>query len=150
LSTAENIRGSGDRPLVYEPVAVDEDGDPLTWRITKGPATVSIDPQTGRFVWRPSAEELGTEQVARIEVADPYGATAYQEIILKSNVTYVPGNAPPRIISMPPMEVHENEPYVYYIEAEELDGEKVTFSLEGDLAGLSESIVKITQLSDTS
>ncbi|MDB4872528.1 MAG: repeat-associated core domain protein, partial [Gemmatimonadales bacterium] len=134
VSDPTGTRASGDRPLIYDAKAVDPDNDPLTWTLVSGPATSRIDPNTGEFVWQPAASEFGQYEVARIQVSDPFGATAQQDIHLKAETSYVPVNSPPRIDSTPPLPGNGGETYTYFVHAVDPDGERVTFTRE-DYAG---------------
>ncbi|MEM1108240.1 MAG: putative Ig domain-containing protein [Planctomycetota bacterium] len=135
------IRASGSDALVYEAEAEDPDGDPLVYTLDSGPAGASIDRETGRFVWRP-APGISADQTfqAQITATDPYGASATQVIELR----FTAGNAAPRITSTPPQPGFGGEDYIYLVEANDADGDAITFSLTGETSGLS-----ITQLSAT-
>ena len=139
-SDPTGLRAGADGLLVYEATAEDADGDPLRWSLESGPSTASIDPSTGRFVWRPQDVTQDRDQEARITVTDPYGASHTQVVILRS----VAGNSAPRITSTAPQPGYGGETWRYLVRAEDAERDAITFSLAGDAAGLS-----ITQTSGT-
>ena len=141
-------RASDDQPLVYQFEAEDLDNDPLAWVLLDAPATASIDPLTGRFTWRPAQDEFGVDQPVTVQVADPYGGLDQETFILRATESYTPGNAAPRIVSDPPQPGEAGSDYTYVVRAEEPDGERVIFSLQGEAAGRSD--VTLVPLDDTS
>lgn len=55
--------------FTYQAVAIDGDGDPLTWSIDFGPSGMSIDSGTGVVTWTPTAADVGTA-ISTIKVSD--------------------------------------------------------------------------------
>ena len=86
---------------VYQVVASDPDGDPLTYSLDSGVSGMAIDPQSGLFTWTPSAGEFGTFPVT-LSVSDGRGGVAQQSFDLEVvNPTVTPTNHPPTIGSQP-------------------------------------------------
>jgi hypothetical protein len=61
--------------------AVDEDGDPITFRLEQGPPGMTVDEHTGRLHWSIPADHVGVAHV-KIIVKDGPGSIAYQEFDL--------------------------------------------------------------------
>ncbi len=97
-----------DIPYEYDSDAVDPDQDELTYRLAAGPAGMSIDPRTGRVMWRPSAGQVGVHSVV-LEVADGARSDIQQYDIV---VAQTPSNRPPVILSSPVRSAYLGEPVV--------------------------------------
>ncbi|MBV7299148.1 putative Ig domain-containing protein [Enterovibrio paralichthyis] len=41
---------------IYDAQAIDEDNDPLTWSILRGPQNLSVDPTSGKVTWNPDSD----------------------------------------------------------------------------------------------
>jgi len=131
-SDPTGLRASGDSPLIYQAHATDPDNDsPLIWSMLEGPVTAGIHPRTGEFTWLPGDDELGRDQTVVIQVTDPGGLSSTQEIGLRAGVSFVPGNAPPRIDSTPPLPGGPGQTYTYIVRAVDDDGDRLTFSIGG-------------------
>src|SRR5262249_30239988 len=74
------------------------DNDPLSFTLTTFPDGMTIDPATGSILWPPTDGEEGSQAVT-VQVEDPYGGGAIQDITLV--VAGAPDNQPPRITSTP-------------------------------------------------
>jgi RHS repeat-associated protein/fibro-slime domain-containing protein len=130
-SDPSGIRASDDRPFIYAAAAEDAEHEMLRWTLVEGPATAHIGFTTGEFVWQPKPDEFGQDQFAIIQVSDPHNSSAQQRIELTGGTSYLPVNACPRIASIPPVPGKPGQTYRYLIHADDPDGEKITFSLEG-------------------
>jgi len=42
---------------------VDLDGDPVTYKLLKGPLGMTLDPKTGKLVWLATSKEIGKHTV---------------------------------------------------------------------------------------
>jgi len=69
------------QPYIYEPKAVDPEGDPITFDLVQGPVGMSFDPQTGVLFWLPSPKDVGRHTVV-LRASDSYGRTAIQRFQL--------------------------------------------------------------------
>ena len=85
------------QPYSHDPVVINPDGRSLIFDLTRHPAGMVIDPQTGVLVWTPSADEIGVQAVS-VRVTDAIGLTALQSF----TVTVHGVNIPPDITSEPP------------------------------------------------
>jgi len=75
---------SGDPPLLYlYPVqAIDPDGDALTFTLTTGPMSMSLDPTSGELTWPVTSLHIGTHDVS-IHVSDGNGGSDTQDFVLE-------------------------------------------------------------------
>jgi RHS repeat-associated protein len=103
--------------------AEDPDGDPVRYELLQAPPGVSIDAMLGTVAWRPLAEQVGAH-VFRVRASDSYGASDELTWTVK-----VGGyNLPPRIVSVPPLQVGVGQPYLYAVSV--VDSDALTFHLE--------------------
>jgi len=65
----------------YAVIAVDQEGDPLTYSLEAAPPGMTIDTATGRIEWRVSPGTKGSHRV-RVVVRDPYEGQGVQEFNL--------------------------------------------------------------------
>ncbi|TLY41399.1 MAG: hypothetical protein E6K61_05320 [Nitrospirae bacterium] len=65
----------------YAVIAVDQDGDPLTYLLQTAPPGMTIDAASGRIEWQITAQTTGTQRV-RIGVEDGHEGRAFQEFDL--------------------------------------------------------------------
>ncbi len=121
-----------DAPYVYDLLAIDPDGDALTWRLVTGPTEMSLDPAKGTLRWTPGVEQLGAVSVT-IEVQDFYLATATQSF----SVTTELANRPPRITSAPPVNAQTGEPFFYAATGIDPDGDTLRWSLSQAPPGMT-------------
>ena len=66
----------------YQVRVMDPDDDDVSYKLTSGPAGMTVDPVSGLVQWSIPASLSGTQTV-RIEARDADGAGAYQEYILQ-------------------------------------------------------------------
>ncbi|MCA9167614.1 MAG: hypothetical protein KDB23_08095, partial [Planctomycetales bacterium] len=118
LSTKEGGR------FEYKPLAQDDDGDALQYRLDFGPDGMEmID---GTVAWEPSSTDAGIHPV-HVVVDDGHGGRAVQ--VFEINVTEASNN-PPRITSIPAATtIPYGEIYTYEVKAEDLDSEPLVYSL---------------------
>ncbi len=109
----------------YAVIAIDEDGDVLTYSLNSTITGMSIDEVTGLIQWNTVADDIGTHTV-EITVSDPDGLTASQSFELGvQNV-----NVAPVITSSPVTLSAENQTYHYKVIASDEDvSDSLTFSL---------------------
>ncbi|MCB9637469.1 MAG: tandem-95 repeat protein [Myxococcales bacterium] len=129
-STAPSGDATEDQPFSYKPTATDPDpGEQalLKWKITKGPAGATIDPNTGEVKWTPGDADVNNSPVDfEIEVCDPSGACVRQS--WKTKVNNV--NDAPKITSNAPTSSEEDTLYNYKPTAVDPDpGEVLTWKL---------------------
>lgn len=69
----------------YHPVAVDPDGDAVSYRLGSAPAGMSIDSQSGQISWDIGREQQGEHRI-KIEAQDEEGAKTFQEFVLNLSI----------------------------------------------------------------
>ncbi|MFN9852315.1 MAG: putative Ig domain-containing protein, partial [Planctomycetota bacterium] len=111
----------------YETLAVDPDGDRLTYKLAFGPRGMSIEPATGTLTWTPAADENFYVDVT-LRVEDGYGGLAIQpfQIFLDSGT----GNRSPEIISTPQGPVSRNKLWNYDVDATDADGDVLSYAID--------------------
>ena len=108
----------------YDVDAVDPDDDPITYSLLEGPADASIDLVTGLIDWIPL--EAG-EFAFSVQAADPRGGIDVQDFVV--TVTMGEPNSAPTITSIAPTQAAVNRTYSYQVEANDPDGDFLTFFL---------------------
>ena len=117
----------------YPSLAVDPDGDPLTYNLVTSPNGMVVESTTGLVAWRPTINQIGTHDVI-LRAQDGKGGVALQAFKL----TVVAANSAPVITSFPPNPAVAGLPYAYAIRAQDADGQPLTFTLgAGTPAGLA-------------
>ncbi len=134
ITTVPDVEALAGRPYAYDVDAADPDGDPLTYRLTAGPAGMTIDAATGRIAWTPASAELGTRDVA-VRVEDGRGGSAEQRYTL--GVVAAPPNRPPVFTSVPVVSATVGAAYAYPATAADPDGDPLTFSVLSGPQGLT-------------
>ncbi|HUE70455.1 MAG TPA: putative Ig domain-containing protein [Pirellulaceae bacterium] len=118
---------------LYQTIASDPNGDPLTFSLPIAPAGMTID-ATGLVTWQPTAEQLGSHQV-QVRVEDGRGGFATQTWSV--SVVTQTSNQPPSITSTPPQAATVGRQYAYDAAATDPDGDPLTWSLDTAPAGMS-------------
>lgn len=77
--------------------AGDPDGDTLTFKLTQGPAGLTIDPATGLVQWFPATNQVGTQTVS-YAVTDSNGAQTQGSFNL--SVKSYTGSTTPRVVTV--------------------------------------------------
>jgi len=112
----------------------DDSPDDLTWRITSGdPDKVIVTLLSNdilRFTLIPNA--TGTTEVT-FALEDTDGNEATHSI----NINILPVNDAPEILSSPPLFTSTRLTYIYEIEANDIDGDDVSFTLINALDGMT-------------
>src|SRR5205823_4933034 len=112
------------RSYAYNLTGSDPDGDPLVWSLDVAPAGMFIDPSLGTLRWTPADDQLGTQNVV-IRLLDGQGGFATQSY----SITVRAVNVPPVISSTPPTTAVANQAYSYAVFADDVDNDRLTFSL---------------------
>jgi RHS repeat-associated protein len=119
--------------LQYVPAASDPDaGDTLTFDAPLGPPGSTVDSATGKLLWTPEPEDVGTVNVV-LRVRDGYGGIALQSFTLQ----VAPANTPPVINTSPILTAVVGAAWQYQAGAQDADGDTLTFALDSPPNGMS-------------
>jgi RHS repeat-associated protein len=116
----------------YQPVVDNPDGELLTFDLPVHPAGMVVDPATGVVRWIPTSDELGSQNVI-LRLTNGEGLSLTQSF----NVTVRAVNLPPVITSEPPTQAGAGQSYTYAIQANDVDGDSLTYSLTAGPAGMT-------------
>jgi hypothetical protein len=111
--------------LIYNIVAGDPDGDPLTFDLPTAPAGMTIQPTLGVLVWDPTDAQIGTFPVV-LRAEDGKGGITLQSF----QVTVTAADTPPVITSVPPGPATVGLPYEYLVQAQDAENDPLTYSLQ--------------------
>jgi len=121
------------RLYTYAVQAVDPEGLAVTYGLDRSPSGMTIDATTGLVTWTPTSGQVGFHEVT-VTAIDPGGNVAAQPFAIRV-ATFV--NTPPEITSTPVTEATATLAYSYQVEAEDVDGDPLTFAINNGPAGLT-------------
>ncbi|MBD2465964.1 DUF642 domain-containing protein, partial [Oscillatoria sp. FACHB-1407] len=143
LST--EVRPQVGKPFTYQAVALDLDGDSITYSLAPivaetFPTGVTINPTTGVVSWTPTAlggagtlnGEIQPWQIT-IQASDGKGGIALQTLDLV--VEAAAPNQAPTILSSPRTSTRPGSPYFYQVRATDIDGDPLTYNLDATSLG---------------
>jgi len=116
--------------------ATDADGDTLTYLLTQKPSWLSINSSTGLITGTAPSVNQDTDYTVSIEVSDGNGGFATQTYTL-TVLNVVTGNNDPIITTTAVTQVYENQAYSYDVDATDVDGDTLTYSLTTSPSWLS-------------
>ncbi|NEQ42484.1 MAG: tandem-95 repeat protein [Leptolyngbya sp. SIOISBB] len=116
----------------YDAVAVDLDGDSLSYDLVSSPDGMFVDSSSGTVIWQPSSAQLGTHDVI-LRVQDGNGGIDLQAF----QVTVESANETPVINSTPAFTAIASLPYEYRIQAQDADGEVTGYRLISGPEGMT-------------
>ncbi|MDB9518158.1 putative Ig domain-containing protein, partial [Roseofilum reptotaenium CS-1145] len=117
----------------YDATATDPDNDNLSYFLSVGPEGMSVDPQTGTFVWTPTLEQAEQPHSVILGVDDSNGGIDLKAFQVNTQVEH-----PPVVTSEPPSTpLNAGTPYEYQIEATDPNLDALTFSVETDQPGIT-------------
>ncbi|NEP10260.1 MAG: DUF4114 domain-containing protein [Symploca sp. SIO2C1] len=123
------------KPFEYNAVAIDADGDPITYELaTAAPNGVTLDSTSGVLSWTPTDNQLGNHEII-LKATDDKGGESTQTLNL--TVIEPQPNTAPSITSLPRNVTRVNTPYLYQLAVEEPDGDPLTFTLINAPAGMT-------------
>lgn len=141
ISSSPAVEAAVGVPYLYPLEAADADGDPLSFRVTQGPAGLIVDPATGQVRWIPAAAQVGAANIV-LEVADGRGGTVQQAYT--AAVRPAPGNHAPHLVTtpamlylLPPSGSPPGAPYTYAARAVDADDDPLTYTLVAGPAGMT-------------
>ena len=128
-----------DQSYIYNPVAVDADGDRLSFSLETSPAGMTVYARTGTISWTPTIDQLGQHNVVLL-VDDGAGAIAVHSFsVLVTDGTGTNINQPPGIDSQPGTKGKVGLLYQYQLSATDPEGDLLTYQLTQAPAGMSVS-----------
>ncbi|MFA6984719.1 MAG: Ig-like domain-containing protein [Arenimonas sp.] len=110
----------------YYLIAVDADGDTLTYQLAEAPPGMTIDPSTGVLAWTPSA--LGPVSVS-VRVDDGRGGASMQSFAVTTVDTDTSIDHRPVVLEPPFGDAKLGLPYDLTLQAVDADGDAMTFTL---------------------
>ena len=117
---------------LYQVLAEDLDGDPLTYTLSHAPDGMTID-ENGLITWETAVTDLG-EHLVEIRVEDGQNGIATQSFSL--NIRHQVINQAPSITSSPLLQTHIERVYQYQAQASDPDGDYLFWSLEQGSQGM--------------
>ncbi|MHB0954937.1 MAG: putative Ig domain-containing protein [Pirellulaceae bacterium] len=115
--------------------ATDPDGDVLHFDLPVRPTGMEIDGSSGALVWRPTADQLGFQDVI-VRARDG------QEVTLQAfQINVTPANTAPVITSVSPGPIVAGHPFEYHVRAQDADGDVPRFALGQGPAGMTVGLV---------
>ncbi|MEM7392210.1 MAG: putative Ig domain-containing protein, partial [Verrucomicrobiota bacterium] len=129
------VRAEPNGLYTYPVVAVDANGDTLTWSLTQAPAGMTIDPSDGTITWTPGHGDIGAHT---IEVAVQEGAPDFQsdfqpfELVVLVDSPFAPFVSP-----IPDQTVIGNQPFIVeflddYVNDPNYTPQQMTWTAEGN------------------
>jgi len=119
---------------LYNVVATDPNGLPLTYTLTTAPAGMTID-SNGMIRWTPTEDEFGANAVTlRVDNGQVAGV-AQQSFTVQ--VVAEPNNLPPQITSHPPLAATLGTQYVYNLTGTDPDNTLLIWSLDTAPEGMT-------------
>ncbi|AFY54222.1 RHS repeat-associated core domain protein [Rivularia sp. PCC 7116] len=108
----------------YQIQATDPDNDPITFQLLSNPEGMTVDANTGLIQWSPQSGQIGNAQVS-VAAFDDNGLGAIQTYTIKVQQS----NSEPVINSNPIESAAPGITYRYDINANDPDGELLTYTL---------------------
>jgi hypothetical protein len=118
------LTATEDSQYNYDVEALDGDGGMLTYILTSFPTGMTINASNGLITWTPTNDQVGSNSVV-VLVSDEDGGSDSQSF----NITVANENDPPTITSTPITTATEEVQYTYDVDASDIDGDTLTFSL---------------------
>ncbi|MCC7333737.1 MAG: putative Ig domain-containing protein [Pirellulaceae bacterium] len=107
----------------YDLVALDPDGELLTYSLQSDAPGMEIDPATGRISWTPTLNQVD-DYLITVQATDERGAIALQSYLLS-----VRANQPPQIVSQPRLTATPEAIYRYTVRATDPDNDPLSYRL---------------------
>lgn len=124
-----------DQAYSYQVVATDPENEPLTYRLGVHPDGMTIDAQTGRITWTPTADQVGNQTVD-VVVQDTQAGMQRQTYTVVVGTQAI--NHAPSITSTPIFVADVNGIYTYDVNATDSDvGDSLTYELLQSPTGMT-------------
>ncbi len=130
IISSPKTAGSINNEYEYQLIAVDPDNDPLSYFLEQGPEGMVLDSH-GVVKWQKPT--LGNHSI-KLSVSDAQHKVEQSYTLTISNQTIT--NQPPQITSTPKVQGVVNETYHYQVQANDPDGDPLTYKLEEAPAGV--------------
>jgi RHS repeat-associated protein len=117
----------------YDPVAVDPDGDTLTFELAVKPDGMAIDANDGTIAWKPNQNQQGIFNVS-LRVKDSLGASSRQnfQVIVGKD-----GSTPIITSNSPNSSLDIGNSFTYQVEAFDPNNDALTYRLNNPPTGMS-------------
>ena len=113
---------------------IDPTKDKLTFKLTKSPTGMVLNPNTGALTWTPTQAVVGTKQLVVAEVSDGKGGKDTQSWV----IDVFNSNDPPKLTVKPgPQKATEDKLFQYQIQATDPDKDVLLYSLTQSPKGLN-------------
>jgi RHS repeat-associated protein len=132
INSAPVTSAVANQPYRYDITATDPDNNPLQFDLSLQPEGMTIDPATGTILWQPTTDQLGDNTVI-VRVQDGQGGVDLQSF----NLSVVADNSAPVITSTAIDTATAGSPYEYRLQAQDADGEVVSYRLDNAPAGMA-------------
>ncbi len=127
------VNASSGQPWLYLPLALDSDGDVLTWSLLTAPVGLQIEQATGRLDWLPPNDLTGQFDVI-LQVTDGLGGFASQFFTLTTGG--LPLDQAPYFASLPVTAATTGTEYRYEPLARDPEGSLIRYELVSGPAGM--------------
>lgn len=126
LSGAAGTRVAAGAPYLFQPVALDTDGDRMTFAIQNKPRWATFEPSSGRLAGTPGRPDVGVTTGIVISVSDGTTSTSTAPF----SIEVLPAeNRAPRISGTARSTVRVGEQYEFAPVADDPDGDVLAFSI---------------------
>jgi hypothetical protein len=114
------------QPYVFQPIALDADGDQLGFVMGNRPSWASFDSRTGRLSGTPTTANVGTYSNIVIIVSDGQATAKIGPFTIQ---VQGPDNVAPTISGSPAGSVQATQAYSFTPSASDPDGDRLTYSI---------------------
>ena len=125
ITTVPDIEALAGHTYTYDVDAADPDGDTPRFSLSLAPAGMQIDADSGVIQWEPVAADIGTHTIT-VRAEDGRGGLSEQVFTLSA--IQPPPNRPPVFTSLPAAEAIVGTSYIYDANADDADGDALTFA----------------------
>ncbi len=120
------------RDYQYPVRGVDDDLDMQIWTLLEAPRGMSIHSTLGTICWHPTPDQVGPAEVV-VQLNDGQGGLTNQSFVIQVRAL----NAPPIILSTPLTQGVVINNFEYAVEAQDPDGDALTYALSVHPAGMT-------------
>ena len=130
ISTLPNRFASVGTAYSYLPTATDPEGTPIVYSLSRGPASMTVNPSTGQLNWTPAIGDAG-KLIVTLIATDAGGAAAVQSFELDVLVA----NQTPTIISSPNLSIAAGATWRYSVLGRDADLDPLRYEMLQSPAG---------------